>query len=775
MTQQEKTTWKLIYLSILLALLVPLWWLGAPRTVGGTEGALVENPGGVLARELARAELSIANLGRIDPTSSAMKLGTFGMRGVAIALLWHEAQEFKKRKDWNNFIATGEQITRLEPHFTSVWEFLGWELAYNASAEFDDYRERYRWVIHGFDWLVRGTEVNEISPILRHKAGWTISQRIGIADERIQYRRLLREDEAFHTRYNTPSIADRDNWLIGRRWYLEAERQYELNNYTGIRNIAPPLFYSHSRQNLIHYADWLSRDGMFENNGQRIRDAWAHAAREWHDYGQMRFNTTIPRRDDPNQFFYATLLEAVENAQKEAELLDELRSLQEGLFEELVIRHWNTTLAAGAGHQASLVDRIVAGTDGELAVVREYLNETNPSWEQELRDEHDGLLRVELGEDYERLTGTPILFLNEQDQTNLNNARNQIFQIAGRAAVALAVSPREIANAIQGPNRARALDIIQEISDLQEQTRMSELYRGIMNYAFREREVVVEQQDEMILGRQHLFDARAAFRRADYETADRLWLEAMGQWAAIIDKPGFEDLRENPQFVRDAIDLVTRYVIILDQRDAIFPTAHPLQSLLTESLANLGYAGLVTALDYVRARIDAGEDAETVETMLQTLVSRWADMLHSEAYFPLAPLPELRDQILETSALFVETARQLNRQLSPFFPLRDFTALMLHHDPLLTQATSLAMEASATLHTIPRGEQPSEDQLQQVREKMDAAVDIWKTLLQRYPLLYVDNTLPLHIVLTNTVVEYEYILRLQGEELPEDFPLRDFL
>ena len=132
---------RIIYVVLILLCIYPLYMLGQPSTLKKTDGGEEVTPGGKLSQIRMEKGLAEVNLGEIDPTSSTIKLATLGLRGVAVAILWHQSQEFEKRLDWNNVIATSNQIIRLEPHFISVWEFLGWRLSYNASAEFDDYRE----------------------------------------------------------------------------------------------------------------------------------------------------------------------------------------------------------------------------------------------------------------------------------------------------------------------------------------------------------------------------------------------------------------------------------------------------------------------------------------------------------------------------------------------------------------------------------------------------------------------------------------------------------
>ncbi len=177
--------------------------------------------GGLLARLRDEHKLGQANLGQIDPTSETIKLATLGMRNIAATLLWKKANDYKMREDWTAFSATAEQIIKVEPNFPTVWTYQGWNLSYNISAEFDDYRDRYFWVMKGVRFLQDGIAYNETAPQLIKYLGWVISQKIGIADEKLQYRRLFREDNDFH---GTRPLDERDNWLVGRQYYLEAER-----------------------------------------------------------------------------------------------------------------------------------------------------------------------------------------------------------------------------------------------------------------------------------------------------------------------------------------------------------------------------------------------------------------------------------------------------------------------------------------------------------------------------------------------------------------------
>ena len=111
---------KIIYLVIIGVLLVPLFLLGRPSSVQKGEEGQVNLNGGFLAGIREKENIVDAQLGEIDPGSSTMKLATFGMRGVALALLWNKSLEYEKKFDWNNVVVTSKQITMLEPRFTSV-------------------------------------------------------------------------------------------------------------------------------------------------------------------------------------------------------------------------------------------------------------------------------------------------------------------------------------------------------------------------------------------------------------------------------------------------------------------------------------------------------------------------------------------------------------------------------------------------------------------------------------------------------------------------------
>ena len=318
-------TRKIIYLVAIALLLMPLFWLSQPATsaVKGAKGS----PGGKLAQLRDEHHLSQAQLGQIDPTSVTIKLATLGLRGVAANILWEKANDYKMKKDWTNLAATLNQITKVQPNFISVWSNQGWNLAYNVSASFDDYRERYRWVIKGIDFLKEGAKYNEREPRLLWDLGWTISQKIGRSDETRQFRRLFKEDDDFH---GSRPLALRDNWLVGKEKFEEGEDMVDTLGVS-MMGKSPLIFRSNAPMCQMSYAEAIEKDGTF---GEVAKRAWANATDEWRRYGAKDIPTSFRTPDD--KLVIIRLNEEEMELETAKKLLARLDAMQPGLREKVV-------------------------------------------------------------------------------------------------------------------------------------------------------------------------------------------------------------------------------------------------------------------------------------------------------------------------------------------------------------------------------------------------------------------------------------------------------
>ncbi len=285
---------KLVYTAAIVVLLLPLYLLGQPRVQ--RDGKTV-NEGGKLAQIRERYHFGQADLGKLDPASESMKLATLGFRGVAAAILWNKADYYKKEQYWDRYSATLNQIALLQPNFVTVWEHQAHNLTYNISVEFDGYKQRYEWVKKGIDYLIRGTEYNQRQPILQWDLGIYTGQKIGVADEKKQYRQLFRNDEDYHNQLlengmdvkQTDALGSDgkpDHWLVGRQWFL---RSYELVDRGFYCKKSPHIYYSDAPKCQLRYTEAIQDEGILDDSSLL---SWERASRQWSDYGDREIMTT---------------------------------------------------------------------------------------------------------------------------------------------------------------------------------------------------------------------------------------------------------------------------------------------------------------------------------------------------------------------------------------------------------------------------------------------------------------------------------------------------
>jgi hypothetical protein len=279
---------------VMIAMLIPLYLLGQPA--GGSSG----DGGGQLTQMRTKYNIAESELGDINPASETMKLASLGLRGVAATLLWSKANEYKVNHEWDRLKATLNNIALLQPHYEKVWEFQAHNLSYNVSAEFDDYRQRYSMVREGIEYLTRGVEQNRKASRLVWYTGWFYGQKIGMSDEKRQFRKLFSDDKPQHEELRESNIAvdspdargpdgKPDNWLVGRQWLLYG---YNLvDSGVKIRNQTPINYYQTGPKWRIKHAEAIESEGVLDD---RAKSAWQQAADDWQSFGQRSVPTTSP-------------------------------------------------------------------------------------------------------------------------------------------------------------------------------------------------------------------------------------------------------------------------------------------------------------------------------------------------------------------------------------------------------------------------------------------------------------------------------------------------
>ncbi len=287
---------KIIYIVAIVVLLIPVFMLGQPGT-GGNDDSSEIGGGGTLTQIRQHHDISQSSLGNIDPASESMKLATLGLRGFACTILWQKAEYYKKEQYWERLSATLNQIAVLQPHFIRVWEFQAHNLGYNVSVEFDDYRQRYEWIKKGMDYLIRGTKLNRRQPILQWNLGLFCGQKIGTADEKVQYREMFRNDVDYHNSLISEGLDVRtpdalgfdqkpDHWLVGRLWF---NKSYDLVDAGAYCRKSPHIFFSDGPKCRLRYSEAIEDEGILD---ERAKYSWINAGNLWREFGNREVLTT---------------------------------------------------------------------------------------------------------------------------------------------------------------------------------------------------------------------------------------------------------------------------------------------------------------------------------------------------------------------------------------------------------------------------------------------------------------------------------------------------
>ncbi|MGO8899297.1 MAG: hypothetical protein ACLQU5_13270 [Isosphaeraceae bacterium] len=275
--------------------------------------------GAWLAEEKKRRDLGEAAIGRIDTGSFMMKLFLLGgFRGIVANYLWLCAEENKRDHDWDRLKSNVDLITKLQPHFLSIWTFQGWNLAYNVAVEWDAPEDKYDWIKQGIKFVQRGVDNNRRSPDLIWDTAWFYYHKLGFSDESIILRRLFRDDEdEDFKRYRDPetdySVVKHDNFQLGYGWFSRAialadsgaRRLGEgtTENIQQIKYVDPTpqrkraddiTFRSMPAHAQTHYAaalEKMSTMGVEATFGEVARNEWARALGEWVKLGLYKFES----------------------------------------------------------------------------------------------------------------------------------------------------------------------------------------------------------------------------------------------------------------------------------------------------------------------------------------------------------------------------------------------------------------------------------------------------------------------------------------------------
>jgi hypothetical protein len=359
---QSSFSRKVIYIVLIGLLLAPISLVSRPASLSTKQSG--GDAGGELAKLRTEYRLAQDQLSQIDPASETMKLASLGLRGVAVNILWEQANEHKKRERWDNLEATLNMLIKVQPNFVKVWDYQSHNLAYNVSAEFDDYEHRFHWIKKGIKFLTEGIAYNIRDHRIKDRLGFITGMKIGNSDEKQQFRRMFRTDNDFADEMSafiepqSYTIKDRgfDNWKMAYQWYDQAQKMVEAGN---TKYSSDWLFYMRRPAQLRNLGFGLQND--FRSD-ETTRVVWSQAHQEWMDFGKTRLEVGAPEK---------ITLEGVAEAEEKLERLRaQLDEIVPSVRAEL-LNVFKKALDLPAEHQAALDLPSDQRTEEQQLMIRE--------------------------------------------------------------------------------------------------------------------------------------------------------------------------------------------------------------------------------------------------------------------------------------------------------------------------------------------------------------------------------------------------------------------
>ncbi|HEX3856041.1 MAG TPA: hypothetical protein VHY30_01950 [Verrucomicrobiae bacterium] len=154
----------------------------------------------VLNRDRERLGLTrVDALDNAPPVLAFTTVALGGFRGLISNFLWIRANDLQQDDKFFEAAQLATWITDLEPHFTQVWLFQAWNMAYNISVKFKDFPDRWRWVEHGIELLRDdGLRYNPNNVLIHRELAWFFQHKMGqnLDDANVYYKQQWADEMA---------------------------------------------------------------------------------------------------------------------------------------------------------------------------------------------------------------------------------------------------------------------------------------------------------------------------------------------------------------------------------------------------------------------------------------------------------------------------------------------------------------------------------------------------------------------------------------------------
>ena len=103
-----------------------------------------------------------------------------GFRGLIANALWIRAIELQEQDKYFEKVQLTDWITKLQPHFVTVWVVQAWDMAYNISVKFPEAGDRWVWVKRGIE-LLRDQALlyNPDETLIYRELAWFFQHKLG--------------------------------------------------------------------------------------------------------------------------------------------------------------------------------------------------------------------------------------------------------------------------------------------------------------------------------------------------------------------------------------------------------------------------------------------------------------------------------------------------------------------------------------------------------------------------------------------------------------------
>jgi hypothetical protein len=130
-----------------------------------------------------REQLGLTRTDTLDNAPPMLAFTTValgGFRGLISNYLWIRANDLQLDDKYFEAAQLADWITALEPHFTQVWLFQAWNMAYNISVKFKDFPDRWRWVERAIELLRDdGLRYNPNDVLMYRELAWFFQHKMG--------------------------------------------------------------------------------------------------------------------------------------------------------------------------------------------------------------------------------------------------------------------------------------------------------------------------------------------------------------------------------------------------------------------------------------------------------------------------------------------------------------------------------------------------------------------------------------------------------------------